>query len=135
MSVAAKQLLASTPLASVLPTNSLVSVTTGCRLEAAIKTLNDEKILSVPVIKQGVRLASGRPLLLCLLFALVSADGSIVVGRHTGRCRWRQSRRACVLLLAGIWRSDCASHLAGGLPSLCADVNSPFCRSTTAASP
>lgn len=55
MSAAAKQLLASTPLASVLPSNSLVTVTTGCRLEAAIKTLNEHNILSVPVLKQGVR--------------------------------------------------------------------------------
>ncbi|KAL4425007.1 hypothetical protein ABPG77_002892 [Micractinium sp. CCAP 211/92] len=53
MSAAAKQLLASTPLASVLPSNSLVTVTTGCRLEAAIKTLNEHNILSVPVLEQG----------------------------------------------------------------------------------
>jgi len=51
---AAKQLLASTALASVLPPGRLVSVTTGCRMEAAIKTLHDSGILSVPVLKAGV---------------------------------------------------------------------------------
>ena len=53
----AKQLLASTPLASQLTNNPLVSVTTGCRMEAAVKTLYDHKILSIPVMHKGV---SGR---------------------------------------------------------------------------
>ena len=51
----AKRLLASTFLASVLPQNSLVSVTTGCRLESAVQVMNAVKILSVPVLQRGVR--------------------------------------------------------------------------------
>ncbi|PSC72908.1 DNA repair XRCC3-like protein [Micractinium conductrix] len=49
----AKRLLASTFLASVLPQNSLVSVTTGCRLESAVQVMNAVKILSVPVLQRG----------------------------------------------------------------------------------
>ena len=50
----AKQLLASTPLASQLTNNPLVSVTTGCRMDAAVKTLHDHHILSIPVMNKGV---------------------------------------------------------------------------------
>lgn len=53
MTAEAKQLLAATSLAEVLPTHSLVSVTTGCRMEAAIKTLHDHRILSCPVMAKG----------------------------------------------------------------------------------
>ena len=56
---AAKQFLASTPLAKVLPDHSLVTVTTGCRLEAAIKTLHDNGILSCPVMQKEVRVLCG----------------------------------------------------------------------------
>ncbi|PRW56306.1 DNA repair XRCC3-like protein [Chlorella sorokiniana] len=53
MTAEAKQLLATTSLAEVLPTHSLVSVTTGCRMEAAIKTLHNHRILSCPVMAKG----------------------------------------------------------------------------------
>ena len=51
----AKEFLSSVSLASCLPSTPLVSVTTGCRLDAAIQTLRENTILSCPVLK-GVRL-------------------------------------------------------------------------------
>src|SRR5690348_10579552 len=43
--------LQSLPLAQCLPENSLVTVEAGCRVDAAIKTLQEHGILSCPVMR------------------------------------------------------------------------------------
>lgn len=53
--MSAKQFLASTPLSSVLSHGALVTCTTGCRVEAAIKTLDEHSILSLPILAKVQR--------------------------------------------------------------------------------
>lgn len=51
----AKEYLTSTPLESILTTggDKLISCTIGCRMDAAISTLDKHKVLSIPVLKGG----------------------------------------------------------------------------------